>query len=197
MVLVQAQTPPREGGHRVTALDMAASGINMKSIEEVHTFKEYCETLTFMASLASTEKVILVGHSLGGMNLALAMENFPEKISVAVFLAVFLPDTIHQPSHVLEKVTRCEKFREMAPDGTWQDTRFSTYGSLENPGTSILLGDEFTSHLYSASSVKDLELAKMLKRPSSRLVHDLSREREVHGQGLRICEETMLDRERR
>lgn len=30
------------------------------------------------------------------------MEKFPEKISVAVFLTAFMPDTIHPPSYVLE-----------------------------------------------------------------------------------------------
>ncbi|KAJ0076110.1 hypothetical protein Patl1_33896 [Pistacia atlantica] len=68
-------------GHRVTALDLAASGINMKSIHEVHSF-----------------------YDLGGLNLALAMDKFPEKIYVAVFLSAFMPDTNHHPSYILEQV---------------------------------------------------------------------------------------------
>ncbi|MCD7462970.1 hypothetical protein HAX54_049694 [Datura stramonium] len=37
------------------------------------------------------EKVILVGHSLGGFAISKAMEIFPEKISVAVFVTALMP----------------------------------------------------------------------------------------------------------
>ncbi|MCI94785.1 methylesterase, partial [Trifolium medium] len=50
------------------------------------------------------EKVILVGHSLGGLNIALAMEKFPEKVAVGVFLTAVAPDTDHNASYVMEKV---------------------------------------------------------------------------------------------
>ena len=92
-------------GHRVTAIDLAASGINMKSIRDVHSMADYSQPLLeFIASLSPSEKVILVGHSLGGLNVSLVMEKFPEKISVAVFLTALMPDTVHQPSYVIEKV---------------------------------------------------------------------------------------------
>ena len=92
-------------GHRVTALDLAASGINMKAIQDVHTLYEYTEPLLeFLASLPPNEKVVLVGHSLGGLNLALAMDKYPERVAVGVFLAAFMPDTRHKPSYVLDQV---------------------------------------------------------------------------------------------
>ncbi|KAH8494018.1 hypothetical protein H0E87_020683 [Populus deltoides] len=91
-------------GHSITALDMSASGVNTKTLEEVRTFDQYNEPLIeFMANLPENEKVVLVGHSLGGLNLAFAMEKFPEKISLAVFVTAILPDTQHQPSYMLEK----------------------------------------------------------------------------------------------
>ncbi|KAL2531910.1 Methylesterase 1 [Abeliophyllum distichum] len=37
------------------------------------------------------------------MNMALAMEKYPNKISVAVFVNAFMPDTLHTPSYVLDK----------------------------------------------------------------------------------------------
>ena len=89
---------PRLGsaGHRVTALDPAASGINTKAIQDVHTVYEYTEPLLdFLASLPPNEKVVLVGHSLGGLNLALAMDKYPEKVAVGVFMATFMTDTKH------------------------------------------------------------------------------------------------------
>jgi pimeloyl-ACP methyl ester carboxylesterase len=87
-----------EAGHRVTTLDMAVSGVNTKTIEEVRTFDLYNEPLMeFMAKLLENEKVVLVRHSLGGLNLAFAMEKFPEKVSLAVFLTTILPDTVRSP----------------------------------------------------------------------------------------------------
>lgn len=52
---------------------------------------------------------LLVGHRLGGQNLALAMEKFPEKIVVAVFLSAFMRNTIHRPSFVLEQALYFDK----------------------------------------------------------------------------------------
>jgi pimeloyl-ACP methyl ester carboxylesterase len=92
-------------GHKVTAIDLAACGINTNKIEDVHTFVDYAKPLLdFLASLDPNEKVVLVGHSFGGVSIALAMEKFPEKIAVGIFLAAFIPDTQHKPSYVLEQV---------------------------------------------------------------------------------------------
>ncbi|KAI5352355.1 PREDICTED: salicylic acid-binding 2 [Prunus dulcis] len=50
-------------GHRVTALDLAASRINTKAIQDVHSLAEYSEPLLeFIASLGPEEKVILGEH---------------------------------------------------------------------------------------------------------------------------------------
>ncbi|KAJ4827277.1 hypothetical protein Tsubulata_031185 [Turnera subulata] len=159
-------------GHRVTALDMAASGLNKKSMENVRTFCEYSEPLLeFMASLEENEKVILVGHSLGGLNLALAMDKFPHKVSVAVFVTAFLPDTIHQPSYFLEKY--CEKY---PPENQWIDTKILVHGSTEEPHATVVLGPEFVASMaYQLSPIEDIELAKMLFRPGSLFLGDLSK----------------------
>nr|GMC95146.1 salicylic acid-binding protein 2-like isoform X2 [Ipomoea batatas] len=98
--LVQAETPPG----KVTALDLAASGVNPQKLHHLRTLRDYTSPLLeFMSAIPDGEKVILVGHSLGGMNIALAMENYPRKISVAVFLSAFMPDTVHGPSYVLNE----------------------------------------------------------------------------------------------
>ncbi|KAK6796818.1 hypothetical protein RDI58_004519 [Solanum bulbocastanum] len=89
-------------GHKVTTLDLAASGIDLRKIEELHAFHDY--TLPLMESLPQEQKVILVGHRLGGMNLGLVMEKYPQKIYVAVFLIAFMPDSIHTSSYVLDQV---------------------------------------------------------------------------------------------
>ncbi|CAL5324711.1 unnamed protein product [Camellia sinensis] len=91
-------------GHKVTALDLSASGINMKKIEELRTLYDYMEPLMeVMESLPQGEKVVLVGHNVGGLNLDLAIDKFSQKISVAVFLTAFVPNIVHKPSFVIEQ----------------------------------------------------------------------------------------------
>ncbi|XWS33666.1 hypothetical protein CRYUN_Cryun22dG0102200 [Craigia yunnanensis] len=157
-------------GHRVTVLDLAASGINMKAIEDVHTFHEYTRPLlAFLASL--NERAILVGHSFGGMNLALAMDLFPQKISVGVFVTAFMPDTIHQPSYVMDKNSSVG-----SEDTRPTDLETVTIGSPEQPRTITIMGPKFlASHLYQLSPVEDLELAKTLVRPGSLFQQELSK----------------------
>eukprot|EP00262_Sarcandra_glabra_P011728 TRINITY_DN287_c0_g1_i4.p1 TRINITY_DN287_c0_g1~~TRINITY_DN287_c0_g1_i4.p1 ORF type:complete len:211 (+),score=17.68 TRINITY_DN287_c0_g1_i4:523-1155(+) len=80
-------TQLNSAGHRVTALDLAASGINTKQLSELKNVFDYHKPLMeMMESLPSDEKVVLVGHSFGGVGLSLAMETFPQKIEVAVFV---------------------------------------------------------------------------------------------------------------
>lgn len=57
-----------------------------------------------MASQPDNQKVILVGHSFGGLNLAMVMEMFPHNIEVSIFVSAFLPDTDHTPSYIFDKV---------------------------------------------------------------------------------------------
>lgn len=92
-------------GHRVTTLDMAASGIDTRSLHELHTLDDYSQPLLeLMDTIFPEEKVVLVGHSFGGFNLALAMDKYPHKISVAVFVSAFMPDSAHKPSYVFDEV---------------------------------------------------------------------------------------------
>ncbi|CAI0553879.1 unnamed protein product [Linum tenue] len=96
----------KSSGHKVTALDLGASGVDPNRLDEIATISDYARPLMeFMASLPEDERVVLVGHSSGGLSCALAMETFPGKIAVAVFLSAFMPDTLHSPSFVLDQVT--------------------------------------------------------------------------------------------
>jgi len=81
----------KSAGHNVTTIELAASGINPIQVQEIHSISKYYEPLmTFMESLPPKEKVILVGHSLGGVSTSVAMEKFPQKISVAVFVTAYV-----------------------------------------------------------------------------------------------------------
>ncbi|CAK8539792.1 unnamed protein product [Lathyrus sativus] len=153
-------------GHKVTALNLAACGTNTHKIEDVHTFADYSKPLLeFLASLDPNEKVILVGHSFGGMSTALAMEKFPEKIAVGIFIAAFIPDTIHQPSYVIQE------YIERYPASGWLDSEVLFDGTK----MVILPGINFLStKFFQLCSIEDLELLKLLKRVGSFFIEDLS-----------------------
>nr|Q9SE93.1 RecName: Full=Polyneuridine-aldehyde esterase; AltName: Full=Polyneuridine aldehyde esterase; Flags: Precursor [Rauvolfia serpentina]AAF22288.1 polyneuridine aldehyde esterase [Rauvolfia serpentina] len=158
-------------GHKVTAVDLSAAGINPRRLDEIHTFRDYSEPLMeVMASIPPDEKVVLLGHSFGGMSLGLAMETYPEKISVAVFMSAMMPDPNHSLTYPFEK------YNEKCPADMMLDSQFSTYGNPENPGMSMILGPQFMAlKMFQNCSVEDLELAKMLTRPGSLFFQDLAK----------------------
>ncbi|CAI0553891.1 unnamed protein product [Linum tenue] len=155
-------------GHRVTAVDLAASGINCKAIQQVPTFRDYTDPLLHALSLVD-EKVIVVGHSLGGMNCALAMEIFPEKIAAAVFLSAFMPDTLHSPSFVLDQVTGLDIQR------VFQRGIFHFHCQATCFFNFLFFSLHSDSGFLRVSHKKDMELAKALARPSSLFLHDLGK----------------------
>ncbi|XP_073123951.1 salicylic acid-binding protein 2-like [Henckelia pumila] len=156
-------------GHHVTVLDLSASGIDRKSLNDVRTLADYtAPLLEVLDSIPPHEKVVLVGHSLGGLNLGLAMDKYPHKIGVAVFLAAFMPDTKHGPSYVLDQ------YCEGTPAEEWLDTELLPIGTPEDPLTSMLFGPKFVSlKLYHLCSPQDVALANALLRPSSLFREDL------------------------
>ena len=86
------ETLLKSSGHNVTALDLAASGINPLQANDLQSSFDYFKPLRdFMEALPSHERVILVGHSYGGYAISQAMEYFPSKISVAVFATASMP----------------------------------------------------------------------------------------------------------
>jgi len=94
-------------GHRVTALDMAACGASPGRAEEVPSFEEYSRPLLAAVSvLPPDEKAVLVGHSFGGLSLALAMERYPDMVAVAVFVSTGMPSAGKPLAFVFEMVTK-------------------------------------------------------------------------------------------
>ncbi|XP_059659889.1 methylesterase 17-like [Cornus florida] len=75
-------------GYKVTCLDLKSAGIDRSDACEVRSFEEYNKPLiNFMANLSDHEKVILVGHSAGGLSVTDASRKFGKKIGVAVYVA--------------------------------------------------------------------------------------------------------------
>jgi alpha-beta hydrolase superfamily lysophospholipase len=82
----------RAAGHRVTAIDLAASGAHPARMDEVASFEDYSRPLIdAVADASDGERLVLVGHSFGGLSVALAMEKFPRKVAVAVFVTAAMP----------------------------------------------------------------------------------------------------------
>ncbi|KAJ0039488.1 hypothetical protein Pint_28136 [Pistacia integerrima] len=146
-------------GHKVTVLDMAASGKHPKQVDEVGSLWDYFEPLMeFMASLPQEEKVILVGHSFGGLGISAAMERFPEKVTVAVFCTALMP------SPHLSITTFFEEYGRRV--NSYMDSLFTFNDGPNNQPTCILFGPNFMeSNLYHLCPPQDLTLAVLLARP--------------------------------
>ncbi|XP_059283219.1 methyl jasmonate esterase 1-like isoform X1 [Lycium ferocissimum] len=149
----------RDEGHKVSVLDMAASGIHPKSTEELNSMAEYNEPLMeFMNSLPQEERVILVGHSMGGINISLAMEVFTQKIAVAVFVTAFMPG----PD--LNLVAISQQYNQQVE--SHMGTEYVYNNGQEKGPTSLLLGPKvLATNFYQLSPPEDSTLATYLVRP--------------------------------
>jgi len=155
----------RKAGHVVTAVDLAGAGLNRKDGDGIRSLAEYNQPLAdFMKALPhgdgdgaeeEDEKVILVGHSMGGINLTCMMEQFPHKIAAAVFVTAFMPLPGTTPLQAINQVYDRNQ--------TWGDTEFK-YG-LEGQPISFKFGSNFVRHyLYQNSPSQDITLAQSLLR---------------------------------
>ncbi|KAM3377109.1 methyl jasmonate esterase 1 [Capsicum galapagoense] len=149
----------KSSGHHVTALDLGASGINPKQAFEIPHVSDYLSPLMeFMASLPADKKVVLVGHSVGGLAISKAMETFPEKVSVAVFLNALMPGPNIDASSVYG-----EAFSAITSQ---LDNRVAYDNGPTNPPVTVILGPKFlAANVYQLSPIEDLALATTLVRP--------------------------------
>ncbi|KAF5945705.1 hypothetical protein HYC85_015933 [Camellia sinensis] len=141
--------------------------------------------MEFIASLPDRddEKVVLVGHSYGGLGISLAMERFPEKISAGVFITTYMPNCQHPLATLIQ-----EFFKRSSLHST-MDCRFSFDQGPENPPTSVIFGPEYMAtnvyqhwqtevnlSLIGLGFMQDLELAKTLVRPNGMFFDDVAKE---------------------
>ncbi|KAG8384480.1 hypothetical protein BUALT_Bualt04G0122100 [Buddleja alternifolia] len=132
--------------HRVTALDLSASGIDSRSLYELRTFADYTQPLIELMAAFRRRK-----------RLGPAM------------------DDGFCGERLVAEIKGC-LYWERTPAEEWLDTEFLTYGTPEQPLTSMFFGPNFVaSKLYQLYLFEDVALAKMLLRPSSLFREDLSR----------------------
>ncbi|KAG9153342.1 hypothetical protein Leryth_018056 [Lithospermum erythrorhizon] len=152
-------------GYKVSCPDLKASGIDQTDPNTVFSFEEYNQPLIdLLSTFPDDEKVILVGHSVGGFNVTQATDRFGKKL---ILVAIYLAASMYRPG-----VTPQEDINYGAPD-------FSKYGGASNifdvnfglgpekRATSILMRKEFQRQIYyNMSPQEDVALASMLLRPA-------------------------------
>ncbi|CAM0958849.1 unnamed protein product [Alopecurus aequalis] len=158
-------------GHRVTAIDLAASGMHSARIDEVHSFDDYSRPLLDAVAAAPDdgERLVLVGHSHGGLSLALTMERFPRKVAAAVFVAALMPCVGKHMGVTTEEFMR----RTTSLEEQLMDCEMMAINNSQGPAVAIMLGPEFLgSKYYQQSPAEDLALGKMLVRPGNQFLDD-------------------------
>ncbi|XP_019185377.1 PREDICTED: methylesterase 10 [Ipomoea nil] len=162
----------RLSGHRVTALDLGACGVHPRQLKEIATAADYVQPLMeLLGNLPRDEKVVLVGHSYGGLPISLAMQSFPNKILVAVFLAAYMPNHYTPPATLIQ-----EYFRRTRME-TLMDCQLTFDKGLQNPPTSVIFGSNFMEAMvYTHCKPEDLELGRMLIRPGALFVEEMAKE---------------------
>jgi pimeloyl-ACP methyl ester carboxylesterase len=76
-------------GHKVLTLDLPAHGDDNTAIGDI-SLQSYVDAVSKLVN-AQKDKVILVGHSMGGMVISQVAENLPAKIEKLVYLSAYLP----------------------------------------------------------------------------------------------------------
>eukprot|EP01018_Ginkgo_biloba_P007108 Gb_09897 [translate_table: standard] len=77
----------QNAGHNVTAIDLAGAGLTPVDPNTILSFHDYNRPLIhFLSDLPHAHKVVLVGHSAGGLSLTHAMSVMGHKIAVAVYV---------------------------------------------------------------------------------------------------------------
>ncbi|XP_042481885.1 salicylic acid-binding protein 2-like [Macadamia integrifolia] len=149
-------------GYKVTTVQLGPSvTMDVDSLENV-SFSTYSKPLFDLLECID-HKVLLVAHSAGGFNIAVAMEKYPNKILAGVFIAAYMPDTTHSMSYVLDQGANYTE--------GWQDTCIVKSGST----TWYFFGDGFlTSKLYHKCPPEDIALMRTQKRPGSFFYNEMA-----------------------
>ncbi|KAF8762485.1 hypothetical protein HU200_009454 [Digitaria exilis] len=185
----------RAAGHRVTALDLAAAGAHPARLDEVRSFEEYSRPLLdAVAAAGDGEGLILVGHSHGGLSIALAMERFPRKVAAAVFVDAAMPWVGKHMGVTTEGAcswtakwcqSRAAAIRTNSGVAMVMGPRFmeqkynqspaepiKSSSDKDNSGVAMVMGPRFMEQKYNQSPAEDLTLAKLLVRPGNQFLDD-------------------------
>ena len=123
-----------EDGSKVTALDLPGHGENKQDITNV-TMSAYVKTVVD-AIEAQAEKVILVGHSLGGAVVSQVAEEIPNLIDRLIFVAAILPANGQSPLGLMQS----DEHGQLLPNVIFSEDQ--TYATItEDTVRNVLLND--------------------------------------------------------
>ncbi|XP_061369122.1 putative methylesterase 12, chloroplastic isoform X2 [Gastrolobium bilobum] len=180
-----------EAGLLPVALDLTGSGIDLTDTNSVTTLAEYSKPLiNYLENLPEDEKVVLVGHSIGGACVSYALEHYPQKISKAIFLCATMVTNGQRPFDVFaDELGSAERFM--------QESKFLIHGNgQEKPPTGFMFEKEQMKGLYfNLSPAKDIALAMVSMRhsPLGPIMEKLSLSAEKYGTGRRFYIQTLDD----
>ncbi|KAJ1431719.1 Alpha/Beta hydrolase fold [Sesbania bispinosa] len=147
-------------GYKVSCIDLKSAGIDQSDADSLLSFDDYNQPLMdFMSSLPENEKVILVGHSAGGLSITQACHKFAKKIHLAVYVAA----TMLKLGYWTD-----EDLKDGVPDlSEFGDVYQLGFGlGQDKPPTSALVKKELQRKIiYPLSPHEDSTLASMLLRP--------------------------------
>lgn len=180
-----------EDGHKVTALDLTGSGIHSFDTNRITSLAQYVKPLTgFFEKLADGEKVILVGHDLGGACISYAMELFPSKVSKSVFVAAVMLTSGQSSLDIFsEKVESNDCLMRQAQVFLYEN-------GDRHPPTAINYDKSlFKELIFNQSPAKDVALASVTMRPIpfSPVLEKLTLSEMKHGSVRRFYIETIED----
>lgn len=135
-------------GYKVSCLDLASAGIDRSDPDTIFELEEYDKPLIeFMLKLPENEKVIVVGHSAGGLSVTHLIQEFGNKIHLAIYV--------------------CGSMLPMGANKRLTDKFEYGYGlGPDEPPTSAILKKEIQHQiLYHLSPMEDSTLASMLLKP--------------------------------
>ncbi|CAN6569109.1 unnamed protein product [Malus baccata var. baccata] len=147
-------------GYKVSCVDLKSAGLDQSDANSVLSFDDYNKPLLdLLSALPENEKVILVGHSAGGLNVTQATLKFPKKILLAVYVAATM---------LKLGFSSDQDFKDGVPDlSEFGDVYELGFGlGSDKPPTSAIVKKEFQRKiLYQLSPQEDSTLAAMLLRP--------------------------------
>ncbi|MGG1849935.1 alpha/beta hydrolase [Bacillus wiedmannii] len=164
-------------GHTVVTLDLPGSGKDMTPSQNV-TLDSYVDAVTATID-QQNEKVILVGHSMGGIVITQTAELIPNKIDKLVYLCAFLPQNGESLGSKLDG--------EAGPQ----------FSINENDMTAELIPELTEQTFLNATeneAIKESSFKQMRPQPLGPFQQELKISEENFGTVNRIYIETTLDR---
>ncbi|KAK4339257.1 hypothetical protein RND71_040719 [Anisodus tanguticus] len=150
----------KETGFQVDAIDLTGSGAHSFDSNNITTLSEYVKPLTdFLENLPDGNKIILVGHDIGGACVSYAMELHRSKVSKAVFIAAAM---LKIGQSILDMFSM-----QLGSNDLLQRSQNFIYANGKNhPPTAIDFDKSFLKDvMFNETTAKDVELASVLLRP--------------------------------